>query len=137
RAAARIKLGLLKKLALGTLTACRDWGYAPDYVEAMWLMLQQDTPDDYVIATGETHSVEEFVKTAFEFVSLNWRDYVIFSPDLRRPADVELLRGDPRKAEAAFGWVPQVVFYELIAIMTRADLQREDLLHFGKRQPGG
>ncbi|KKM21726.1 hypothetical protein LCGC14_1632530 [marine sediment metagenome] len=125
RAAARIKLGLQTSLELGNLEACRDWGYAPDYVEAMWLMLQQETPDDYVIATGETHSVEEFVKTAFDFAQLDWRDYVISSPGLRRPADVELLCGASRKAEAAFGWVPQVFFYELVGIMTRADLQRE------------
>ncbi len=125
RAAARIKLGLQTRLELGNLEARRDWGHAPDYVEAMWLMLQQDTPDDYVIATGETHSVEEFVKTAFEFVSLNWRGYVTSSPGQLRPADVESLCGNPRKATTALGWVPQVLFYELIAIMTRADLQRE------------
>ena len=124
RAAARIKLGLQEKLELGNIGARRDWGHAPEYVKAMWLMLQQDAPDDYVIATGETHSVEEFVKAAFTFVKLNWRDYVTFASDLHRPADVELLCGDWGKANQAFGWRPQVLFYELIAIMTRADLRR-------------
>lgn len=123
RAVARIKLGLQDKLLLGNLDAKRDWGYAPDYVEAMWLMLQQDTPDDYVIATNETHSVREFCEKAFERVGLNWSDYVQFDEKYLRPAEVDLLIGDYSKAKNKLGWEPKVKFNELVNIMTDADMK--------------
>src|SRR5437867_9892796 len=105
-AAARIKLGLTKELRLGNLDAKRDWGFAGDYVQAMWLMLQQDQPDDFVVATGETHSVRELVETAFERVGLDWQRYVVQDPSLVRPAEVDLLIGDPTKARRVLGWQP-------------------------------
>jgi len=123
-AVARIKLGLLDKLALGNLDAQRDWGFAGDYVEAVWLMLQQDQPDDYVIATGEKHSVREFAELAFDRVGLNWQDYVQVDPSLLRPADVVALRGDAGKAHRVLGWEPKVRFRELVAMMVDADLKR-------------
>jgi GDPmannose 4,6-dehydratase len=121
---ARIKLGLAKELRLGNLDAQRDWGFAGDYVKAMWLMLQQDRPDDYVVATGETHSVRELVSTAFACAGLDWRKYVVEDPALRRPAEVDLLVGDRSKAERVLGWRPEVGFQGLVEMMVKADLER-------------
>ncbi|HVS37887.1 MAG TPA: GDP-mannose 4,6-dehydratase [Gemmataceae bacterium] len=121
--AARIKLGLANELRLGNLEAKRDWGYAGDYVEAMWLMLQQERPADYVIATGETHSVGELVEEAFHCVGLDWRRHVVQDPSLVRPAEVDLLIGDASKAQRELGWRPQVGFRELVQRMVAADLQ--------------
>ena len=121
RAVAAIKAGLQNKLYLGNLDAKRDWGYAKEYVEAMWLMLQQEEPDDYVIATGETHSVSEFLEEAFGHVGLNWREYVEIDPKYYRPAEVELLIGDASKAKRALGWEPKVTFRELVRLMVDAD----------------
>jgi GDPmannose 4,6-dehydratase len=121
-AVARIKLGFAKELRLGNLQARRDWGFAGDYVRAMWLMLQQPTADDYVIGTGETHSVEEFVDIAFAHVGLDWRDYVVVDPKFHRPAEVDLLLSDPSKAKAALGWMPLVGFKKLVTMMVDADL---------------
>ncbi len=121
---ARIKLGLGDKLALGNLDSKRDWGYAGDYVKAMWLMLQQDKPDDFVIATGETHSVEEFVRAAFEYVDLDYKEFVVTDPRFVRPAEVDLLLGDPKKAKEKLGWEPTVSFEELVRMMVDADLER-------------
>lgn len=123
RAIARIVTGQQKKLFLGNLDAKRDWGYAKDYVKAMWLMLQQDKPEDYVIATGETHSVREFLALAFAYVNLDWRDYVEFDERYLRPAEVDLLLGDPTKAQQKLGWRPSVTFKQLVALMVEADLQ--------------
>ena len=122
RAVAHIKAGLQDKLFLGNLDAKRDWGYAKEYVEAMWLMLQQEKPDDYVIATGETHSVEEFLAEAFSCVDLDWRQYVKIDPKYLRPAEVDLLIGDASKAKAALGWQPTVTFKELVRLMVDADM---------------
>ena len=119
---AKIKLGLAKDLRLGNLEANRDWGYARDYVEAMWLMLQQDKPDDYVIGTGESHSVRELVESAFNHAGLNWSDYVIVDERLYRPAEIYGLRGDFSKAINKLGWEPKVRFQELIKMMIDADL---------------
>jgi len=124
-AVARIKLNQQKSLKLGNLEAKRDWGYAPDYVEAMWLMLQQEKPEDFVIGTGKTWSVENFAKIAFEAVGLNWRDYVEIDKSLIRPAEVELLRADPAKAKKILGWQPKIGFEQMIKIMVEADLKRE------------
>ena len=121
---ARIKLGLQKELRMGNLDAKRDWGFAGDYVKAMWLMLQQDTPDDYVIATGETHSVKEFLELAFARVGLNWKDYVVVDPKFLRPAEVDLLLGDPAKALKKLGWKTEVSFQGLIDMMVDADMER-------------
>ncbi len=121
---ARIKLGLSKVLKLGNLEARRDWGFAGDYVRAMWLMLQQEQPDDYVVATGETHSVRELVELAFSVVGLDWRKYVEIDPSLVRPAEVDLLIGDASKARAKLGWKPEVTFEQLVERMVRADLAR-------------
>lgn len=120
--AANIKLGLMDELALGNLDAKRDWGYAKDYVEAMWLMLQQDEPDDYVVATGETQTVQKCVEVAFDEVGKNWEDYVRIDPAFVRPAEVDLLIGDPSKAKKQLGWEPKTSFEELIRLMVRADL---------------
>ncbi len=122
RAAARIKAGLQEKLYLGNLEAKRDWGYAKEYVEAMWLMLQQDQPDDYVIATGETHSVREFVEEAFSRVGLNWHDHVEIDPKYHRPAEVDLLVGDASKAYHTLGWQPETTFKDLVSLMVDADV---------------
>jgi GDPmannose 4,6-dehydratase len=122
RAVARIKAGQQKKLYLGNLDAKRDWGYAREYVEAMWMMLQQDQPDDYVIATGETHSVAEFLTEAFSHVNLDWRDYVELDPKYLRPAEVDLLIGDAGKASRELGWNPKVTFKELVRLMVDADV---------------
>jgi GDPmannose 4,6-dehydratase len=121
---ARIKLGLADTLALGNLDAQRDWGFAGDYVRAMWLMLQQDRPDDYVIATGETHSVRDLVEVAFTHAGLDWQKHVRLDPRFLRPAEVDLLIGDASKARATLGWQPQVTFKTLIHMMVDADLER-------------
>lgn len=121
-AVARIKLGLADELRLGNLDARRDWGYAPDYVRAMWLMLQQDHPDDYVVATGETHAVREFCQVAFDHVGLDWEKYVVVDPRFYRPAEVDLLVGDPGKAGRALQWEPSVTFQQLVRIMVDADM---------------
>jgi GDPmannose 4,6-dehydratase len=123
RAATRIKVGLQQKLYLGNLEARRDWGYAPEYVEAMWLMLQQETPDDYIIATRETHSVKEFVEEAFGLLDLDWRKHVEIDARYVRPTEVDLLLGDYSKAEKSLGWKPKVNFKELVQIMVDADLE--------------
>lgn len=122
KAVARIKKGLQKELRLGNLEAKRDWGFAGDYVEAMWLMLQQQEPDDYVVATNETHTVREFVEAAFSAVGLDWRDYVVVDEKFYRPAEVDLLIGNPAKAK--LGWEPKVKFQELVNMMVEADLKR-------------
>ncbi len=122
RAVAAIKLGLQKELFLGNIEAKRDWGYAPEYVEAMWLMLQQDKPDDYVVATNETHTVREFLEHAFSHVDLDWKEYVRHDNRYERPAEVELLIGDASKAKRQLGWEPKVKFAELVRIMVDADL---------------
>ncbi len=122
--AARIKLGLATELRLGNLNARRDWGYAKDYVEAMWMMLQQPEPDDYVVATGETHSVEQLVETAFAYVGLDWRKYVVTDPAFVRPAEVDLLIGDASKARTTLGWHPKSSFRQLVELMVDADLAR-------------
>lgn len=122
RAVARIKAGLQKELFLGNLDAKRDWGYAKEYVEAMWLMLQQDEPDDYVVATGETHSVREFLEEAFSCAGLQWEDYVKIDPRYFRPSEVELLIGDASKARTKLGWEPKVHFKELVRLMVDADI---------------
>lgn len=121
-AVAAIKLGQQKTVELGNLDAKRDWGYAGDYVEAMWMMLQQEDPEDYVIGTGETHSVREFVEEAFSSVGLDWREYVEIDPRYFRPADVEYLRCDPTKAKEKMGWEPKVKFHELVKMMVEADM---------------
>lgn len=120
---AKIKLGLTDELRLGNLDARRDWGYAGDYVKAMWLMLQQDEPDDFVIATGETHSVEEFLEVAFGHVNLDWHDYVVQDERFMRPAEVDLLVGDPSKAGKKLGWEPAVSFEQLVKMMVDADIK--------------
>ena len=122
-AVARIKLGLANELRLGNLEARRDWGYAGDYVRAMWLMLQQDEPDDYVIATGETHSVQEFVEEAFSYAGLDWREYVVQDPKFYRPAEVDLLVGDASKAGRKLGWEPTIDFRTLVRLMVDTDLK--------------
>ncbi|MBE0643872.1 MAG: GDP-mannose 4,6-dehydratase [Bacteroidetes bacterium] len=119
---ARIKQGKASELRLGNLDAKRDWGYAKEYVEAMWLILQQDQPKDYVIATGITHSVRDFVQRAFEHVNLNYEDYTVVDPQFYRPAEVELLLGDPSRAKTDLGWVPETSFAELVQMMVDADL---------------
>ncbi|TRZ96066.1 GDP-mannose 4,6-dehydratase [bacterium] len=121
---ARIKLGLDKKLSLGNLEAKRDWGFAGDYVKAMFLMLQQEKPDDYVIATNEVHSVKEFCKLAFEHAGLDWKKYVVIDKVFYRPAEVNLLKGDYTKARRKFGWKPEIKFRELVKMMVEADLKR-------------
>jgi GDPmannose 4,6-dehydratase len=130
RAVAAIKHGLQKELFLGNLEAKRDWGYAPEYVEGMWRILQQDQGDDFVMGTGETHTVREFVETAFNHVELDWREHVRHDPRYERPAEVDLLIGDAAKAKKILGWEPKVKFHELVRIMVEADL---DLL--GRETP--
>jgi GDPmannose 4,6-dehydratase len=120
---AKIKLGLTDELRLGNLDARRDWGFAGDYVKAMWLMLQQDKPDDFVVATGETHSVEEFLNVAFGHVNLDWHDYVVQDERFMRPAEVDLLVGDPSKAGKKLGWEPDVSFEQLVQMMVDADIK--------------
>jgi GDPmannose 4,6-dehydratase len=123
-AVARIKLGLAKELRMGNLDARRDWGYAPDYVRAMWLMLQQPEADDFVVATGRTHSVDQLVEIAFSHVGLNWRDHVVLDPKFIRPAEVDMLTGDASKARAILRWEPEVSFEQLVRVMVDADLAR-------------
>ncbi|MGD6818498.1 GDP-mannose 4,6-dehydratase [Metabacillus sp. 113a] len=123
-AAANIKLGRQKELRLGNLEAKRDWGYAGDYVKAMWLMLQQEKPEDFVIATGETHTVKEFVEIAFEHAGLNWKDYVIQDEKFMRPAEVDLLLGSPEKAKKQLQWSPEVSFNELVKMMVDHDIEK-------------
>jgi GDPmannose 4,6-dehydratase len=125
RGLARILAGKEKKIYLGNLDARRDWGYAKDYVEAMWMMLQQDEPDDYVIATGESWSVRDFLERAFREVDLDWQDYVEFDPRYLRPSEVDLLLGDSSKARAKFGWKPTVTFDGLVKLMVEADIRAE------------
>ena len=120
---ARIKLGIDKELRLGNLDAKRDWGFAGDYVKAMWLMLQQDEPDDFVIATGETWSVKQLVETAFGAVDLNWEDYVVIDEKFMRPAEVDLLVGDPAKAKEKLGWEPETSFQQMIEMMVKSDME--------------
>ncbi len=132
RAIARIVAGKQDKLYMGNLDTKRDWGYAKDYVKAMWLMLQQKSPEDYVIATGETHSVKEFLDVAFSYVNLTWQDYIEFDERYLRPAEVELLIGDPTKAQQKLGWKPTVTFKQLVALMVEADLQA-----LGQTAPNG
>jgi GDPmannose 4,6-dehydratase len=122
REAARISLGLARELKLGNLEARRDWGFAGDYVRAMWLMLQRETPSDYVIATGEMHTVREVCEVAFAELDLDWQEFVVHDPRLVRPAEVDLLVGDASKARAELGWKPEVDFKSLIRMMVRADL---------------
>ena len=122
--AARIKLGLARELRLGNLDARRDWGFAGDYVQAMWLMLQQDEAEDYVVATGESHSVQELVEHAFDEVGLDWQQWVVLDPALLRPAEVDVLLGDASKARGKLGWEPKVQFPELVRMMVQADLDR-------------
>jgi GDPmannose 4,6-dehydratase len=121
---ARIKLGLASELRLGNLDARRDWGFAGDYVEAMWLMLQQNEPDDYVIATGETHTVKRLVEVAFNHAGLPWEKYVKLDPKFLRPAEVDLLIGDPSKAQQKLGWKPKVSFEQMIQMMVDSDIER-------------
>jgi GDPmannose 4,6-dehydratase len=123
RAATRIKLGLQKKLILGNLDSKRDWGYAKEYVEAMWLMLQQDEPDDYVIATNETHTVREFLEETFSCLDLDYNEFVGFDKKYERPAEVDLLIGDATKAEKKLGWKPKVTFKELVSLMVEEDMK--------------
>ena len=120
----RIKLGLATELRMGNLDSQRDWGFAGDYVKAMWLMLQQDTPDDFVVATGETHTVKELVQLAFDRVGLDWEKYVVIDPRFIRPAEVDLLIGQPAKANKVLGWVPQTSFQTLVNMMVDADMDR-------------
>ncbi len=126
KAVARIKLGKQKYLYLGNLEAKRDWGYAPEYVEAMWRMMQHNEPDDYVIATGETHTVQEFVEEAFNVAGLNWKDHVKIDPKYYRPAEVDVLLGDYSKAKQKLGWEPKVKFKQLVKTMVEADLKAEN-----------
>lgn len=124
RAVAYIEAGLQEQLFLGNLEASRDWGYAPEYVEAMWMMLQQESPDDYVIATGEAHTVREFLAEAFGCVGLDWQKYVVVDPRYFRPSEVDFLMGDPAKARAKFGWAPKTSFPQLVRIMVDADREK-------------
>src|SRR5262249_15474052 len=121
---ARIKLGLADRLSIGNLDAHRDWGFAGDYVRAMWLMLQQDRPEDYVIATGVSHSVRDLIQIAFAHAGLDWNKYVTVDPSLLRPAEVEHLLGDASKARRELGWTPQMNFTQLVEMMVDADIQR-------------
>jgi GDPmannose 4,6-dehydratase len=136
KAAARIKLGLQRELFLGNLEARRDWGFAGDYVEAMWLMLQQERPDDYVIATGETHTVREFLDVAFGQVGLDWRPHVKIDPRYYRPTEVDLLIGDATKAKQRLGWTPKIGFRDLAIMMVEADLAMERMKLEGTESRG-
>jgi len=134
RAVAKIKLGLEKKLYLGNLDAKRDWGYAKDYVEAMWLMLQQKEPDDYVIATGESHSVREFLEEAFGHLNMDWKDFVEIDSKYLRPTEVDFLLGDSSKARTKLGWKPRVTFKELVKIMVDHDVEEVKKQLFGEKK---
>lgn len=127
RAATRIKLGLQEKLYLGNLDSKRDWGYAPEFCEAMWLMLQQPKPDDFVIATGETHTVREFVEQAFSILDLDWQKYVEIDPRYMRPTEVDVLQGDPAKANSILGWQPRTKFATLVRFMVMEDMKLAEL----------
>ncbi|MBI3306458.1 MAG: GDP-mannose 4,6-dehydratase [Candidatus Omnitrophica bacterium] len=127
KAVAKIKKGLQKELFLGNIEAKRDWGYAKDYVEAMWMMLQQKNADDYVIATGETHSVREFLEEAFAYVGLDWKKYVKTDPRYFRPAEVDLLVGDPAKAKKLLGWKPRISFKQLVHLMVDSDMNGSEV----------
>lgn len=135
RALARIVAEQQKTIYLGNLDSKRDWGYAKDYVRAMWLMLQQEQPDDYVVATGETHSIREFLDIAFSHVNLNWEDYVAFDPRYLRPAEVDILIGDPAKAKQQLQWEPSVSFEGLVKLMVEADLQALGITHSSGSSP--
>lgn len=135
RAVARILAGHQSNLYMGNLDARRDWGYAKDYVKAMWLMLQQEAPDDYVVATGETHSVEEFLEIAFSYVNLKWQNYVKFDERYLRPAEVDLLVGDGTKAKQALNWQPSVTFEQLVKLMVDADLRAVGIGHPNGYEP--
>ncbi|HYQ17177.1 MAG TPA: GDP-mannose 4,6-dehydratase, partial [Polyangiaceae bacterium] len=139
RAAARIKHQVQDKLFLGNLDAKRDWGFAGDYVEGMWLMLQQEQADDYVLATGETYSVKEFLEEAFSYLDLEWRKYVEVDPRYFRPAEVDLLLGDATKAKQKLGWTPKVGFKELVRMMIDADMElvRQEIYGRGSTRPAG
>tara|TARA_R110000824_G_scaffold244451_1_gene433214 strand:+ start:299 stop:1330 length:1032 start_codon:yes stop_codon:yes gene_type:complete len=127
----KIKLGLEDSISLGNLDSCRDWGYAPDYVEGMWLMLQQDEPDDFVLATGNTHSIREFLDLAFKEIGItNWEDYVKQDPRFMRPAEVDVLRGDATKALKELNWKPKVNLDEMVKIMVREDMKRNSALQY-------
>jgi GDPmannose 4,6-dehydratase len=121
--ASRIKEGLQKKLVMGNLDAKRDWGFAGDYVRAMWLMLQQETADDFVVAMGETYAVSEFLELAFSYLDLDWKDFVEFDPKYTRPSEVDVLLGDPTKAREVLGWKPEVDFKGLVTMMIEHDLE--------------
>jgi GDPmannose 4,6-dehydratase len=136
-AVARIKLGLQSELRMGNLEARRDWGFAGDYVQAMWLMLQQDTPEDYVISTGETHSVRELLEVAFSYVGLDYRDYIVNDERFHRPAEVDLLLGDSMKARKQLGWERKVGFVQLIQMMVDSDLHQNQLKSYGSFQQKG
>ncbi len=127
--AAQIKMGLAKELHLGNLDSRRDWGYAGDYVKAMWLMLQQDQPVDYVVGTGETHSVRKLVQLAFDYLGLDWEQHVVVDPQFYRPAEVDMLVSDPSRARDELGWKPEVTFEELIQMMVEADLAHLRMAH--------
>jgi len=131
-----IKHGLCSELVLGNLSACRDWGHARDYVRAMWLMLQQDEPSDYVIATGVEHSVQDFCEQAFAHVNLDWQDYVRCDKSFERPADVESLCGESSKAREKFAWRPEFSFEDLVTIMVEKDMERVGKNPQGVEQPG-
>jgi GDPmannose 4,6-dehydratase len=137
RAVANIKYGLQKKLYMGNLDAKRDWGFAPEYVEAMWLMLQQDTPDDYVIGTGETHSVRDFLEAAFGHANLDWREYVAMDPRYLRPAEVDALCADPTKARRELGWSHRTGFKELVRLMVDAEMDSLQRRRLGILEPVG
>jgi GDPmannose 4,6-dehydratase len=132
KAVARIKYKLQDELYLGDLEAKRDWGYAKDYVKAMWLMMQQKTPDDYVIATGENHTVKEFVEVAFDHAKLHWKDYVRFDPQYKRPTEVDFLLGDASKAKKKLNWSPTVTFYDLVRLMVDHDINEVKRELYGK-----
>lgn len=132
---AKISLGIDKELKLGNLEAKRDWGYAPEYVESMWLMLQQKEPDDYVVATNETHSVREFVERAFDILDLDWQEFVQVDKKFRRPLDVDYLHGNHSKAKKKLGWEPKVKFHKLIELMVKEDLDRWERWQKGERFP--
>jgi GDPmannose 4,6-dehydratase len=128
--AAQIKLGLAEELRLGNLDSRRDWGFAGDYVRAMWLMLQQEKPGDYVVGTGETHSVRELCQVAFGYLGLDWEEYVVSAPEFYRPAEVDLLVSDPSQARAQLGWEPEVSFKDLITMMVDSDLAQLRQVHY-------
>lgn len=134
-AAAKIALGLEKKLALGNIESKRDWGYAPEYVESMWLILQQEKPDDYVIATNESHTVKELVEKAFAVAGLDWEKYVTVEERFLRPLDVNFLQGDYTKAKRELGWEPKVKFNELVELMVKEDINRWQRWLKGERFP--